>query len=508
MTRRKPTWLALDQGGHASRALLFDSRGTVLAEASVPIATRREGDDRVEHDAEEILDSLRQAIDRVLGARPELSPPAAAGLATQRSSIVCWHRHSGAALSPVLSWQDRRAAAQVESLRSHEPTVRRLSGLPLSPHYGATKIRWCIEQLPAVRDAARRGELLAGPLASFLASRLTASAARVDPANGSRTQLWDASRADWSAELLQLFGVERSSLPEPGTTVTAGAPAIVGLATRSRIELAAVTGDQSAVPFAWGPPDQGTLFINLGTGAFLQRSTGVTRPDPGALLASVLYGDATRTLYSLEGTVNGAGSAIDWLVARDGLDARRLWSHWEALPRAARAAPELLFLNGVSGLGSPWWRAEFTPRFSGDDAHLANADARFAALVASIACLVRANFDAMRSAGPISRAIVTGGLARSDGVSQLIADLCNLPLLRPAQTEATALGVLGLLLTRSAAIDPAFKPARDFEATKFAPDPASRADVGYRRWRTALELALSARPRASPPPAGPPSSAP
>lgn len=510
------TWLALDQGGHASRALLFAADGNVLGEARVPIATHREGDDRVEHDALEILDSLRIAIDRVLDERSDLPPPATAGLATQRSSIVCWHRRTGEPLSPVLSWQDRRAAAQVEALRRHEPQVRRLSGLPLSPHYGATKIRWCVEHLPEVRAAAAGGELLAGPLACFLASRLTGRAAQVDPANASRTQLWDIHRGDWSDELMQLFGIERTWLPAPGATFDDDAGAITGLTTRHRIALAAVTGDQSAVPFAWGAPREDTLFINLGTGAFLQCSTGTRRPDPGRLLASVLYGDARRTLHSLEGTVNGAGSAIDWLATRGNFDVAGAWARWEELPRDVQAAPALHFLNAVSGLGSPWWRGDFASRFVGDDGDT-DGDARFAALVASIAYLVRANFDEMRAGtGPIASAIVTGGLARSDGLMQLLADLCGIRLLRPAQTEATALGVLGLLTGSGLAAPataptaaPANQPMDEPAGSIFEPDAASAAEAGYRRWRAALELelGLSAPARASPPRADPPSSA-
>lgn len=475
------TWLALDQGGHASRALLFDARGAELAEVRVPIATRRSGEDRVEHDPEELVASLLAAATQVLAAHGG-KPPLATGLATQRSSIVCWDRKSGAALSPVLSWQDRRAADSLTALRDLEGTVRRISGLPLSAHYGASKIRWCVDHLPAVHEAAARGDLRAGPLATFLAGRLTGTAAKVDPANGSRTQLWDAQQGGWSEELLGLFGVARDWLPEPGTTVQDGA------AVPGALALAVVTGDQSAVPFAWGAPREDTLYLNLGTGAFLQRPTGTRRAEPGGLLASVLFGDARETLYSLEGTVNGAASAIDWLAAHDGLQAGAAWERWERLDRATRAQPALLFLNGVSGLGSPWWRSDFASRFVGDGD--GDSDARFAAVVASIACLVRVNCDALRRPGPISRAIVTGGLAQSPGLLQLIADLCGIELLRPAQGEATSLGVFGLLRRN----DPrdAADPLAGAGTLRVTADPAGAraAQAGFARWLEAMQRAL------------------
>lgn len=477
MDRPRQTWLALDQGGQASRALLYDDDGRELAEARVPIATLRSGDDRVEHDPEEIVASVLGAAARALAGRGAAPWPTAAGLATQRSSIVCWRRGSGEALSPVLSWQDRRAAAALAPLREHDARVRHLSGLPLSAHYGATKIRWCIEHLPAVREAGARGELVVGPLATFLASRLIGRTAAVDPANAARTQLWDAARGDWSPELLALFGVERAWLPAPGLT-TLDAP--ITEKSVPGTTLSVVTGDQSAVPFAWGPPREDTLYLNLGTGAFLQRTTGAHRPEPGALLASVLYGDGERTLYSLEGTVNGAASALEWLGTGDSLDLDAAWHRWEAADRAMRAAPDLLFLNGVAGLGSPYWRSDFVPRFVG----AGDGDARFAALVASIAYLVRENFDAFRRTGPIARAIVTGGLARSDGLMQLIADLCGIRLLRPAQSEATARGVLGLLARGRVYASP---PG---EVRVFEPGPAAPAEAGFQRWRDAMQRAL------------------
>lgn len=477
-SRRPDTWLALDQGGQGSRAILFDDEGRELAQARVPIATTRIGDDRVEHDPEEIVTSLRESVARALATRGDAPWPTAAGLATQRSSIVCWRRASGEALSPVISWQDRRAEAALVPLRAHEARVRHLSGLPLSAHYGATKIRWCVDHLPAVREAAARGELIVGPLATFLASRLIGRAAAVDPANASRTQLWDAERGAWSAELLALFGVERDWLPAPGLT-TLDAPITENLVPGTRLSV--VTGDQSAVPFAWGPPREDTLYLNLGTGAFLQRTTGTRRPEPGPLLGSVLYGDAASTLYSLEGTVNGAASALEWLAARDSLDLAAAWRRWEAITPAARAAPDLLFLNGISGLGSPYWRSHFESRFVGDG----DGGARFAALVASIAYLVRENFNALRGAGPIARAIVTGGLSQSNGLVQLIADLCGIPLLRPKDSEATARGVFGLLIRARAPAPP------DGESQSFEPGATMQADAGHRRWRDAMLQALA-----------------
>ncbi len=183
------------------------------------------------------------------------------------------------------------------------------------------------------------GDLIMAPLASYLAMRLTAGAALADPANASRTLLWDSAQRDWSAELLALFGIERGWLPSCVPTRTnygelqldPGAPAARPIALR------ALTGDQSAIPFAFGTPDPMTVYINLGTGAFIQRPLAA-RPEAAApLLASVLIADAERALYSLEGTVNGAGAAIESFAADTGLPEAQQWQQLEALSEDAVA---------------------------------------------------------------------------------------------------------------------------------------------------------------------------
>src|SRR5579859_3034288 len=172
MARGGSYTLTLDQGGHASRALVFDRRGRIAAAAECPIRTRRSGRARVEHAPQGIVRSMRTAAETALRKLPRAADVSSAALATQRSSIACWDRVDGRPLSPVISWQDRRAARRVAALAKHQEQVRALTGLVLSPHYGASKLAWCLEHLPAVRDAERRGRLAAGPLASFLLSGL------------------------------------------------------------------------------------------------------------------------------------------------------------------------------------------------------------------------------------------------------------------------------------------------------------------------------------------------
>ncbi|HKE45023.1 MAG TPA: FGGY family carbohydrate kinase [Steroidobacteraceae bacterium] len=430
-------YLALDQGGHASRAIIFDAAGDVLAQCYAPIATLRPAADRVEHDADQVCESLLSAIEDASRRVPASAAIVAAGLATQRSSIVCWDRVSGAALSPVISWQDRRNAALVAEFIVHAADIHARTGLVLSAHYGASKLRWCLDNLPAVREAAGAGRLAFGPLSSFLLYRLLAERPIVvDPANASRTQLYDPARRDWSAPLLELFGLDATALPTPvGTHHRFGTLDI----NRRAVPLEVCTGDQSTVPFAFGPTRIDAAYVNIGTGAFIQAPLPQPTIAP-PLLTSVIWSDEQRVLYALEGTINGAGSALDWLAETEGLDTRRMFA--ALTHEMGRELRPPLFLNGISGLGSPFWIADFASRFVGDG----SAQERFVALLESILFLVRVNLDEMQHAGvKLERIVVTGGYAASDWLCQRLADLLSLPVHRHADLEATARG-LGFLV--------------------------------------------------------------
>ncbi len=466
-------YLAIDQGGHASRAILFDAAGSSVDEAFAPVATQRDADNiRVEHDPEELMASLQSAIgqvcERAAAAKRQI---AAAGLATQRSSMVCWNRVTGAALSPVLSWQDRRNAAWLQQFEPRGDWIRAHTGLVLTPHYGASKMRWCLEHLPAVGAAAAAGELAMGPLAAFIAYRLLpARPCLVDPANASRTQLWDPRRGDWSDELLALFGVPRACLPRCvtsraayGTLATAAGP----------VPLTVMTGDQSAVPFAFGALDPAAAYINVGTGAFVQRAIRDRLPEAPRLLASVVWSDAGGVDYMLEGTVNGAGSALEWLAQREGVDVAGLLQAGAA--QDAGVEP-LLFLNGIAGVGSPFWISDFRSRFVGEG----TVAARLLAVLESIVFLIRVNLDELQPHGPpLARLVLTGGLSANDAFCRRLADLAGIPLWRSRETEATARGLAWLVAAPATRWPPG-------AGEEIHPREDAALHARFARWRVAM----------------------
>ena len=466
---RQPFYLALDQGGQSSRAILFDSDGYVIDRAQFEIPTKRVGGEIVEHDAEGVLGSVQNAIQDMIDRSP--GPIKCAGLATQRASVVCWDRDTGAPLSPVISWQDRRHAGWLARLHPDEDDIRRRTGLVVSPHYGASKLRWCLDNLPAVKQAAERGRLAMGPLAGFLCTRLLDGSPFVtDPANASRTLLWNYLDNDWDPELLHIFGLSRELLPAVLETT-----ARYGKLWGSGIALTACTGDQSAVPFAWSEPDAETVFVNAGTGAFVQRPLPAGPEEFSGLLCSVLLSYEGTNLYAVEGTINGAGSALDWFSGEEGTDAKDLIAAGEAIDPP-------LFLNGISGLGSPYWQPDFPSRFVGRGGR----EAKALAVLESIVFLIAVNLDVMHRSLPQARRIVlTGGLAQIERLCQLLADITKISVHRPPFGEATARGVARLAMGRHRRWSDG-EPLRIFEPARNIP-----LDRRFSEWKSLMQWTVS-----------------
>ncbi|MBI5463287.1 MAG: hypothetical protein HY941_13980 [Gammaproteobacteria bacterium] len=480
MTRpAEPYFLALDQGGHSNRALVFSADGEVIARAQIAVDTRFPHPGWAEQEGDTLVASLRAVVAEVhaaLGARAQ--HVRAAGLATQRSNCICWDRNDGHALSPAMSWQDRRAQAWLEKLPLDDAWLHARTGLYRSPHYGASKLRWCLDRLPAVREAAIDGRLACGPLASYLiANLLQQRPALIDPANAARSLLWNLRERDWDVELLKLFGIERGYLPHTAPTRYDYGTLAWGDST---LPLRVLTGDQSAALYADGQPRTDTLYINLGTGAFLQRPVPAWPSPPEGMLASIVYADAARADYVLEATVNGAGTALDWARDRLGIHAiEAQLAHW------LRKDSEIpLFLNGIAGLGSPWWRADFVSRFIGQDENCSEPWAQAVAVAESIVFLIVENLQRLQGDLPVQRIHVTGGLAQLDGLCQRLADVSGLPLLRSTQPEATARGVAWLLA------DAEGLGWHDSDGELFAPQPNPACVARYRRWCDAMRQAL------------------
>jgi glycerol kinase len=469
-----PLTLAIDQGTHASRALVFDARGEIVAHGEHEIGLVRPQPDWAEQDGEEVIASVHAAVAQAVDLLgPRGGDVAAAGLSSQRASCVCWDRVSGAPLSPIFSWQDRRMHAWIDAMQVHGDDVHRRTGLFLSPHYGASKLRWALDHLPAVKRALDAGRLAWGPMASFLAFRLLKERPLLaDPQCAARTQLWNLHRRDWDPALLRLFGLPDGCLPAAALTCQHwGTLASAGI----EVPLTAVNGDQSAAVFAFGWPETGSAYVNVGTSAFVQRALQRAPGHVPRQLTGIILADGATTVYMVEGNVNGAGAGLQWLSERLGIDELTA-----RLPQwLERPPPPLLFLNGVAGLGGPFWQARFDSRFVGQ------ADAepwqQAVALVESIAFLLQANVEHMAPYVPeLARIRVGGGISRLDGLCRRLASLNGVPVHRRDDPEASARGIAYLAAGRPAQWN--VGAAEDV----FEPRPDRPLRDRYRRWRALM----------------------
>jgi glycerol kinase len=316
---------------------------------------------------------------------------------------------------------------------SHADNIKERTGLQLSPHYGASKLRWYLDHLPAVKRAFDQGYLAFGPLTSFLLFHLLRDQPfLVDHANASRTQLWNLQTRNWDPWLLDLFGVPLATLP-----ICRPICHNYGLLRTAEIPITAVNGDQTSAIYSLGRPRLDTAIVNIGTGAFILIATGSELIHQPALLSGLARSREDWGEYIIEGTVNGAGAALDWAASQ--WDLPNITTHLSSWLSREDEPP--LFINTIGGLGSPWWRPGPAPTLLGNGEPWQRA----VAVAESILFMLQANLETMREAGlDVSRLQVSGGLARLDGMCQRLATLTQLPVYRPAETEATCRGIAWL----------------------------------------------------------------
>ena len=425
--------LAIDQGSHASRALLFDQDGKVLTRHEQRVDQYEIHPGWLELAPEQVLASVRAVMAEVLPHAKE--PVTCAGLAVQRSTLVAWERSSGEPLAPAISWQDSRCGPQLQHYARHARLIHQISGLPLSPQYLAGKMRWLLEENETVREAAANGDLVMGPLASYLAYHLLRDHPLIaDHSNAACSMLFNISHRQWSRAMTGLFHIDPAVLPDCVPTL-----ANHGLLQGHDIPLTCLCGDQNAAIHAGGDPPDNQLMLNLGTGAFLMRGMGDRPPEGERLIGGVTWSTARERRYLLESSVNGVGSALRWLQNQTQVDVQRELPDW-----LDEIGSPPMFLNSIGGLGSPYWRQDIEPRFIPATESVGR---RAVAIIESIVFLIQRNLQEMELDG-IESIQVSGGLSPLNGLCQRIADLSGLPLHRHDDPEATARGLAWLAAGR------------------------------------------------------------
>lgn len=440
-----PTYLlAIDQGTTSSRAMLFDEQCCPVSVDQQEFAQHFPRDGWVEHDPEEIWQSVLTVVRGAL-AKADLTAAdvLAIGITNQRETTVVWDAATGEAVYPAIVWQDRRTAAFCDQLQGagHEAMINQRTGLLIDPYFSATKLRWILDNVDGARQRAERGELRFGTIDSFLLWRLTGGQVhRTDATNASRTMLFNIHQQEWDAELLQLLDIPPSLLPEVLDNAAEFGDTDPDLFGAS-VPIAAMAGDQQAALVGQACFAPGSVKSTYGTGCFMVMNTG-DRPVVSShrLLTTVGYRLGGRTTYALEGSIFVAGAAIQWL--RDGLKLIRHADETEALAEQVGDQSGVYLVPAFTGLGAPYWDPQARGAIFGLTRDTGIAEIVTAGLQ-SVCFQTRDLLEAMTADWAIATSAlrVDGGMVVNNWMVQALANTLGVPVDRPQVTETTALGV-------------------------------------------------------------------
>jgi glycerol kinase len=490
--------LAIDQGTTSSRAIVFDGSMKPVATAQKEFTQHYPASGWVEHDPEEIWQTVVSTCrDALKAASLAASDIAAIGITNQRETVVIWDKATGKPIHNAIVWQDRRTSALCRKLKKQglEKTFSQKTGLLLDPYFSGTKIAWLLDNVKGARSRAERGELLAGTIDSFLIWRLTGGKVHAtDATNASRTLIYNIMRNEWDAELLKVLRIPTALLPEVkdcGADFGVTEASVLG----AEIPILGVAGDQQAATIGQACFRPGMMKSTYGTGCFAILNTGadIVR-SKNRLLTTIAYRLNGKTTYALEGSIFVAGAAVQWL--RDGIKLIGRAAHSGELAAQADETQEVYLVPAFVGLGAPYWDAEARGAIFGLTRNSGPAEFARAALEA-VGYQTRDLLDAMKKdwKGGKAKTVlrVDGGMVASDWTMQRLADLIDAPVDRPTILETTALGAAWLAGSKAGvwpkaknfakfwALDRRFKPEMD-EATR------KRKLAG---WRDAVHRTLS-----------------
>lgn len=491
--------LAIDQGTTSSRAIIFTRNGERVAVGQHDYPQHYPNDGWVEHEAEDIwtttVQSCREAL-TASGIQP--SKLAGIGITNQRETTLIWDRRSGKPIHKAIVWQDRRTATFCEKLRSRleregrPDLVQKKTGLLIDSYFSASKIHWLLENVTGARDAAKAGHLAFGTIDTFLLWRLTGGKEHsTDATNASRTMLFNIQTQQWDEELLDLFDIPASLLPQVKDCAAdfgQTSPELLG----APVPICGMIGDQQAAAFGQACFEPGMAKSTYGTGCFLLMNSGEQILESRHnLLATVAYRLDDKPVYALEGSIFMAGATMQWL--RDKLGLFKSAAETEALANQADPGLSVMLVPAFTGLGAPWWDADARGAIFGLTRDAGIPEIVAAALM-SVAYQTKDLQKAMESDGQRPTMLrVDGGMAANNFAMQRLADLLGGPVDRPQITETTALGaafVAGLqagLYGSLEDISVLWQLERQFEPTQ----PKEWRDAQYARWLDAVRRTRS-----------------
>jgi glycerol kinase len=401
----------------------------------------------------------------------------AVGVTCQRSTCLLWERSTGRALTSAVSWRDSSAKELVEGLAQHAPEVATRTGLHLSPYYAAPKLSRLLSSQPDLRSRAEAGEVVAGTLDAFLVHNLTGQPS-TEAGHAGRTLLYNLELDTWDPTLCSLFEIPEASLP-------ALEPSIGHRGQWQGVPLTAVAGDQQAALLAHGGWDEGITAAHFGTGAFVLTGTGTALLRHPGLLSAVLASSSSQRHFQLEGAVNSAGAAMDWISARTGVEPEE----WGRRPLEPERLPRVL--PALSGLATPWWRTEVRTVVEETGETTSPLDLVDGVLV-GVAMQVVDCFEALAAAGaPAEIFHLSGKLTRCRAFVDLIANLTQVRVEVSAEEEP---GLAGMARLAAAGLDPDSASLIGSTPVSYARDPdwaPDRTHAARSDWRNFVDRILN-----------------
>jgi len=487
--------LSIDQGTTSSRAILFTKEGKVFAVAQEEFKQHFPQNGWVEHSPEDIWNSVVAVCKRVLNENSlDASQIITIGITNQRETTLVWDKSTGKAIHNAIVWQDRRTAEYCDSINTPETTqlVNSKTGLLLDPYFSATKIKWILDNVEGARDKANKGELAFGTVDTFLLWHLTSgSEHKTDATNASRTMMFNIHTQEWDDELLSLFNIPQSILPE-----VMDSSGEFGLCSEqifgAPIPIQGIAGDQQAALFGQACFDQGMAKSTYGTGCFLMLNTG-DKPlvSNHRLLTTVAYRLNGKPTYALEGSIFMAGATIQWI--RDGLKLINNASEAEGLAQDVPLGHGVVLVPAFTGLGAPYW----DPNARGAIVGLTRDSGIKEIVTAALQSVCYQTKDlqkAMESDGlRLTQLRVDGGMVANNWVLSFLANILGAEVDRPEIIETTALGAAYLaglqagVFSSTEELSNMWHCERKFEASML---PEERNGL-YEQWLAAIKKVQS-----------------
>lgn len=480
--------LALDQGTTSTRAIVFDRAGRKLGIHQVELQQSYPQPGWVEHDPLRIWADVQVCVKGALkAAKLEAREIAALGITNQRETTIVWDRATGKPIHPAIVWQDRRTAEFCRTNQRKSTWLSKKTGLLLDPYFSATKIAWILDKVKGARKRAERGELAFGTIDSWLLWNLTGGKIHAtDATNASRTALFNIRTQQWDADLLKFFRIPKSLLPEVKDSADDYGQTEKSLFGQSII-IGGIAGDQQAATVGQACFKPGMIKSTYGTGCFMVLNTGDQfMLSKNRLLSTVAYRLNGRTTYALEGSIFVAGAAVQWL--RDAVHLIKGVGETEAIARSINDTQGVYLVPAFTGLGAPYWDPQARGAILGltRDSGIAHV---VRAALESVCYQTRDLLGAMsQDAVPPTELRVDGGMVVNNWLTQFLADMLRIPVIRPQTVETTALGAAFLAGLHVGVYRSLDEIAKLWQAeARFKPQmKVARVDALYAGWRTAV----------------------